>query len=136
LLFEEFEDHHPGGPGAVIGSIGLGLDGELPAPSTRPDEERSDTHGTADGDRGDHAARPTGVWVVNLFVTPSARGRGHGTALLEHAVTEALSIGISELLLTTEHSADHYASLGWHRTGMIELNGHESVLMRLPTMVR
>jgi len=136
LLFEEFDDHHPGGPGAVIGSIGLGLDGELPAPSTRPDEERFDTHGTADGDRGDHAARPTGVWVVNLFVTPAARGRGHGTALLEHAVTEALSIGISELLLTTEHSADHYASLGWHRTGMIELNGHESVLMRLPTMVR
>ncbi len=133
LLFEEFDDHHPGGPGAVIGSIGLGLDGELPAPSARPDEEMYDRYATDDSDDG---ARPTGVWVVNLFVTPPARGRGHGTALLDRAVAEALSMGISELLLTTEHSADHYASLGWRRTGAIQLNGHESVLMHLSTMSR
>jgi len=139
LLFEEFGDRHEQSARTVIGSIGLGLDGELPAPAPRSDNNRSNGSDGDDGDDGDEggeAVPPSGVWVVNLFVTPSARGRGHGTALLDHAVAEALSMGMSELLLTTEHSADHYASLGWHRTGVIDLNGHESVLMRLSTMGR
>ena len=133
LLFEASDDRHTESAGAVIGSIGLGLDGELPDPSHRSDDNRHDGDHGVGGDDGEH---PSGVWVVNLFVTPSARGRGHGTALLKHAVNEARSMGISELLLTTEHSANHYASLGWRRTGAIQLNGHESVLMRLSTMGR
>jgi GNAT superfamily N-acetyltransferase len=136
LLFEEIGDRPADRAGTLIGSIGLGLDGELPEPSPRSDTNRSYGEDGEDSDDGDDGEHPSGVWVVNLFVTPSARGRGHGTALLDHAVAEALSMGISELLLTTEHSADHYATLGWRRTGAIQLNGHESVLMRLSTMSR
>ena len=109
-------DDGPDGTASVIGSVGLGLEGELEAPL--PD--------------GDAAAAE--VWVVNLYVAPWARHRGHGTALLEHAVGVARSLAIGELLLTTEHSADHYTTVGWRRVAMTTLNGHESVVMRLSTM--
>ncbi len=101
--------------GSVIGSIGLALDGELESePSLDAPEIAS-----------------SGPWVVNLFVTPQARGRGHGTALLEHAVNHAATLGIDELLLTTEHSHAHYASTGWRTIGATTLNGHPSTIMTL-----
>jgi GNAT superfamily N-acetyltransferase len=100
---------------SVIGSVGLALDGELESePSLDASEIAS-----------------SGPWVVNLFVTPSARGRGHGTALLEHAVNHAATLGIDELLLTTEHSQKHYASTGWRTIGTTTLNGHPSTIMIL-----
>lgn len=105
------------GSAAVIGSVGLALDGEL-------------------GDALDGDAAPEGVWLVNLFVTPSARGRGHGSALLAHAVGAATALGLPELLLTTEHSAEHYASVGWASIGTTSLAGHRSIIMRLHTMTR
>jgi GNAT superfamily N-acetyltransferase len=92
----------------VLGSVGLSLGGELEDAAISP---------------------PSGVWVVNLFVLPSARGRGHGTALLEHAVDHAGALGLSELLLTTEHSEMHYGSQGWRTIGPTTLNGHHSVIM-------
>jgi GNAT superfamily N-acetyltransferase len=101
----------------VIGSVGLALDGELGEPI-----------GTG--------ATVSGVWVVNLFVTPTARGCGYGTELLEHAVDYARTLEIDELLLTTEHSGTHYRSRGWTEVGSTLLNGHESVVMRLPVVTR
>ena len=126
LLFDagadQIEDDAGDGGGddsdaAVIGSVGLALDGEL-------------------GDALDGDAAPEGVWLVNLFVTPSARGRGHGSALLAHAVAAAAALGLPELLLTTERSADHYASVGWTQIGTTSLAGHRSIIMRLRTMTR
>lgn len=110
-----FDDDDP--TAGVLGSVGLALDGEL-------------------GDVLEGEASPEGVWLVNLFVTPSARGRGHGSLLLAHAVAAAAELGLPELLLTTEHSADHYASLGWTQIGTTSLSGHPSIVMRLRTMTR
>lgn len=98
----------------VIGSVGLALDGELEP-----------------GRHGDATTNPSGTWVVNLFVSPKCRGRGHGTALLSHAVNQASARGLSELLLTTEHSAAHYSTKGWHTIGSTALNGHPSTIMTL-----
>jgi len=109
LLFEGSDDVET----AVLGSIGLSFGGEL--------EPSADAE----------ALVPDGIWVVNLFVTPAARGHGHGTALLAHAVEHATTLGIGTLLLTTEHSAMHYRSLGWVDIGTAELNGHRSTNMRL-----
>lgn len=121
LLFDEetsdpsAEERHTGV--RVIGSVGLALDGELGDPV------------------GDHEP-VAGIWVVNLFVAPSARGRGHGTALLDHAVRSARHLGIGDLLLTTEHSTAHYRSKGWIEIGATSLNGHHSIVMTLATVTR
>lgn len=101
----------------VIGSVGLALDGEL-------------------GDPLDDDEPVTGVWVVNLFVTPAARGLGHGSALLDHAIRSACDLGVGELLLTTEHSAAHYRSKGWTEIGATSLNGHDSTIMTFTTVTR
>lgn len=106
------------GPEAgVLGSVGLALDGELGAPLAGE-------------------STPAGVWLVNLFVTPAARGRGHGTALLDHAVTCARDLGIDELLLTTEHSEAHYAAAGWEIIGATALADHRSTIMRRSGVTR
>ena len=97
----------------VLGSVGLSLGGELESPT--------DLTGPT----------PTGVWVVNLFVAPEARGHGYGTMLLDHAIDHAAALGIDTLLLTTEHSARHYRSRGWQDIGQTTLNGHPSTVMRL-----
>ena len=94
----------------VIGSVGLALDGELGDP-TCDDEPIA------------------GIWVVNLFVAPSARRRGHGVALLDHAVRSAGHLGIRELLLTTEHSEWYYRSQGWRPAGSTSLNGTRSAVL-------
>lgn len=112
LLFDD-EDPTTG----VLGSVGLALDGELGTP--------------LEGE-----STPAGVWLVNLFVVPNERGRGHGSALLDHAVTCARAFGIEELLLTTEHSEGLYAAAGWVTIGATELSGHRSTIMRLRGVTR
>lgn len=94
----------------VIGSVGLALDGELGDP-TGDDEPIA------------------GIWVVNLFVAPTARGRGHGAALLDHAMSSARDLSIDELLLTTEHSERYYRSQGWRPAGSTSLNGTRSAVL-------
>ena len=120
LLFDDdsdpgTEEQHAGM--RVIGSIGLALDGEL-------------------GEPLDGTASRSGVWVVNLFVTPSARGRGHGSVLLDHAVEHARGIATPDLLLTTEHSVAHYRSKGWTEIGTTSLNGHRCAVMTVSTVTR
>jgi len=94
----------------VIGSVGLALDGELGDP-TGEDEPAS------------------GIWAVNLFVAPTARGRGHGSALLDHAMASARDLSIDALLLTTERSEMYYRSQGWIPTGSTSLNGTRSAVL-------
>ena len=121
LLFDDdisdpdAEEQHAGI--SVIGSVGLALDGEL-------------------GDPVGNDEPVSGIWVVNLFVAPSARGRRHGSALLDHAVSSARDLGIGDLLLTTEHSTAHYRSKGWAEIGATSLNGHDSTVMTLATVTR
>jgi GNAT superfamily N-acetyltransferase len=122
LLFEGDDAGDSESVGTVIGSIGLALEGELPGAIPTLDGDMSDD---------DRTVRPSGVWVVNLFVTPAARGRGHGSALLKHAIGHANALGLNELLLTTEYSTAHYAAAGWVVIGSTELAGHRSTVMRL-----
>jgi GNAT superfamily N-acetyltransferase len=62
------------------------------------------------------------LWILNdLFVLPSARGRGIGHALLARAERHALDTGAARLTLSTgadNHGAQAlYESQGWLRDG-------------------
>ena len=54
-----------------------------------------------------------GLWLSNLFVTPTARGRGVGDALLQSAEQTALRLGETELYLYTDIARSYYISKGW-----------------------
>jgi hypothetical protein len=53
------------------------------------------------------------LWVSNLFVTPTARGCGVGTALLERAEMLALELKEPHLFLYTSLSRHYYLARGW-----------------------
>jgi len=69
------------------------------------------------------------VWA--LFVIDGAHGRGHGTALLDAAITRLRLAGNRQAFLTTgkgTRAEAFYRSKGWHTTG-ISMNGE--VIFRL-----
>lgn len=53
-------------------------------------------------------------WLGSVYVADSQRGRGLASTLVEHAVKQARSMGISQLYLQTESlDGGLYARLGW-----------------------
>ena len=52
-------------------------------------------------------------WLSGLYVTPAARGKGVGSALVGHLVAEARSMGIVRLYLYTSSARGLYEKLGW-----------------------
>lgn len=63
-----------------------------------------------------------GLWLSNLFVTPTARGRGVGGALLKSAEQAAWSLGEKELYLYTDISRGYYVGKGWQECLMPKSN--------------
>jgi GNAT superfamily N-acetyltransferase len=57
-----------------------------------------------------------------LFVTPSARGRGHAKTLLYRVIDEATSAGVKRLALQTE--ADNPAIRLYRRAGFEPVDGY------------
>ena len=51
----------------------------------------------------------------SLVTMAAARGRGHGSALVEHAVREAVGLGVETLYLLTTTAADFFAAHGFER---------------------
>lgn len=49
----------------------------------------------------------------SLVTVEAARGRGHGSALVEHAVRQAASLGVVEFYLLTTTAADFFAARGF-----------------------
>jgi len=52
-------------------------------------------------------------WLASVFVLPTLRGRGIGTALCHEIVESARTLGFSELYLFTPDRASFYARQGW-----------------------
>ena len=72
------------------------------------------------GVQGFACANPQTGYVWALFVIDEAQGRGHGTALLEHAINKLREAGHRQAFLTTGHgtgAARFYRSKGWRQTG-------------------
>jgi len=53
-------------------------------------------------------------WLAGLFVAPSSRGHGIGSALARHAMTRAFEAGVETLYLYTSTATSLYQRLGWH----------------------
>ncbi|WP_207477363.1 arsenic resistance N-acetyltransferase ArsN2 [Arenibaculum pallidiluteum] len=51
----------------------------------------------------------------SLVTDDGARGRGHGTRLVEHAASEAAALGVEDLYLLTTTAADFFAVRGFER---------------------
>jgi GNAT superfamily N-acetyltransferase len=52
-------------------------------------------------------------WLANLWVHPAWRGRGLGSALLDHCVQQAGALRFTELYLYTTDRSAFYARRGW-----------------------
>lgn len=53
-------------------------------------------------------------WLAGLFVVPSHRGRGMGSALVRHAIAKAQEFGVAMLYLYYTRDAEAlYRHLGW-----------------------
>jgi GNAT superfamily N-acetyltransferase len=56
-------------------------------------------------------------WLAGVYVKPDQRGRGIGSALVQHAVAEAAKIGVKRLYLYTSPAKEFYEKLGWRCVG-------------------
>lgn len=72
-----------------------------------------------------------GPWLASLYVTTSSRGRGVGTVLVEHLVTEARSMGYGRVHLFTAGQEPFYARLGWRTIARPRVHGNEAAVMVL-----
>ena len=52
-------------------------------------------------------------WLAGVYVKPSRRGQGVGSALVRHAVRQAAEMGIARLYLYTDSARGFYEKLGW-----------------------
>jgi GNAT superfamily N-acetyltransferase len=111
------------------------------APPNGPEEtfvllEHDKPVGTASLTHDDLKSRPDLTpWLAGVYIEPSARGRGHATALVRRVEAFAATAGVSTLWLYTWTAESLYARLGWQRVGPETDRGKEVVLMtrHLPT---
>lgn len=54
-------------------------------------------------------------WIAGLYVVPSHREQGLGSALMEHAVDAATQMGYGGLFLYTSTATPLYIGLGWKK---------------------
>ena len=76
-----------------------------------------------------------GPWLAAVFVTPSAREFGVGSALVEHVVNRARELGYPKIYLYTEHQELWYASKGWTKIRDIVFLGLHHTVMQLELVV-
>ena len=74
--------------------------------------------------------REPGPWIAAVWVDPSHRARGVGSALVRHAERRAQLLGHAAVYLYTEDKADWYAKTGWHDVRSSTLNGVDITVMR------
>ncbi|MBX3707728.1 MAG: GNAT family N-acetyltransferase [Pseudomonadales bacterium] len=64
----------------------------------------------------DMSTRPElGPWIAGLYVIPGCRGRGLGSALMEHGTEACVQLGYKDLYLHTSTAATLYSRLGWRK---------------------
>ena len=62
----------------------------------------------------DMSTRPElSPWLAGVYVTPSRRGQGVGSALVRHAVRKAAELEVRRLYLYTHPARGFYERLGW-----------------------
>lgn len=70
-------------------------------------------------------------WLASVFVEPSRRRQGIGSALVRRVVEEARALAVSRLHLYTPDRESFYSRLGWRRLGLEQFRGYKMVVMAL-----
>jgi predicted N-acetyltransferase YhbS len=68
-------------------------------------------------------------WLASLYVVPSSRRRGIGSALLDAATQVAKRLGLDSLFLFTDTSEALYAKHGWEKIESCVYRNREVVVM-------
>jgi GNAT superfamily N-acetyltransferase len=68
-------------------------------------------------------------WLAALFVLPSHRGQGIGTALVQRCEEEAWATGANRLYLYTSPARLFYARLGWSTFAEVMYEGKRVTIM-------
>lgn len=74
-------------------------------------------------------AEEPGPWVAAVYVEPSVRGNGVGSALVAEATRRGHALGYDEVFLYTESGEQWYAQSGWVRLREAQLAGHSVTVM-------
>jgi len=74
-------------------------------------------------------ASEPGPWVAAVFVTPPARRKGVGGAVVRAAIDRARDLGLPEVYLYTGTGIDWYLDAGWEVVRVAELAGHPVTVM-------
>jgi predicted N-acetyltransferase YhbS len=70
------------------------------------------------------------LWVTNLYVQPSWRYQGIGSALLAHGEAAARELEAQDLWLYSHDAADYYLKSGWRWEKTAELRGCRVEVLR------
>ncbi len=88
--------------------------------------------GTIALDDEDMATHPElSPWLASLYVDGPYRSRGVATALVRHAVKEAVKLGIPQLYLYTPDRESFFLALGWKTVLREDYNGVPVTIMAL-----
>jgi len=68
-------------------------------------------------------------WLAGLYVQPSSRGSGIGSALTVQAYESALALGVDRLFLYTSKAKDLYLALDWVIIGSEYYEGEDVTIM-------
>ncbi len=73
-------------------------------------------------------------WLASLYVSPAARGKGVGAALVAQCVAQAAVLGVAQLYLYCEAPmVGWYRSLGWRVHAELQLGPLAITVMALDT---
>ena len=89
---------------ALVGAVGLELDGVEPRPALTPD-------------------------LSGLYVLPTFRRQGIGAALVRACEAGARTFGVTRLYLHTSTAEALYGALGWETIDRVEFQGVQSAIM-------
>lgn len=70
-------------------------------------------------------------WLASVYVDPSHRGQGVGSALVRAIVARATAMGFPTLYLFTPDRARFYEHLGWRVLEHVQYRGYAQVLMSI-----
>ena len=68
-------------------------------------------------------------WLSSVYVAPSHRNKGIGSALVRHVVQEAAGLGMDKIYLFTPNSEALYVRLGWKVVEHTERQGQRLTIM-------
>jgi len=71
-------------------------------------------------------------WLTNLYVLPESRCRGIATELLHAAISHAVSLKLTRLLLYTSDQKSFYAKRHWRSINQGSVQGQQVEIMDFP----